>query len=150
MVKENYFNSNMIMNKLFVCVALFLVAGIAFAQNSLSLEIVGAKKQGGKLYVSLFNSEQSFKEREIYYSIVANTNKETVILPLVLPQGEYLFSIYQDDNCNSKLDTNFLGIPKELFGFSNYDGKSAPGNFKKHRVLVNEKTKKITIHLYKI
>ena len=33
--------------------------------------------------------------------------------------GEYAIAIYHDENNNGKLDTNFLGVPKEPFGFSN-------------------------------
>jgi uncharacterized protein (DUF2141 family) len=138
------------MKKTIVFLAIFLISGFAFSQNSLSIEITGVKKNGGKIYISLFNSKQSFDERKIYYTVVTDANSETVHLPVDLPKGEYLFSMYQDSNGNAKLDSNFLGIPKEPFGFSNYNGKSAPGNFDKLKVLVNDKTKRITIHLYKV
>jgi len=138
------------MKRIIVCLAALLCSVIAIAQNSLTLEITGVKEQGGKLYISLFNSKQSFEERKIYYSLVAKANTETVCMPIALPTGEYLFSLYQDRNGNSELDSNFLGIPREPFGFSNYNGKMPPGNFEKHKVRINEKTKKVTVHLYKI
>lgn len=139
-----------IMKKIIVCLAVFLCSGMAIAQNSLTLEIASVKKHGGKIHISIFNNEKSFDERKTYYSIVANPIAETVFVPIVLPTGEYVISMYQDSNGNGELDTNIQGIPKELFGFSNYNGKSAPGNFKKHKVIVNESTKKISLHLYKI
>ena len=71
----------------------------------------------------------SYNQRNIYLSLVANAISETVSVDLDLASGEYLFSIFQDNNDNGKLDTNLLGIPKELFGFSNYDGIGVPGNF---------------------
>jgi len=58
--------------------------------------------------------------------------------------------MYRDGNNNGKLDTNIVGIPKELFGFSNYDGKTVPGDYKRHKVLVNDLTDRITVHLYKL
>ncbi len=133
-----------------IYLAVFLYCGVASAQNNLSLDIAGVKKNGGKLFISIFNNEESYNERKIYFSFVTNPDAETISVALTLSNGEYLFSIYQDNNSNGKLDTNLLGIPKELFGFSNYNGKSAPGNFNKHKVLVNEKTNKITVHLYKL
>ena len=33
--------------------------------------------------------------------------------------GEYAISVHQDDNDNGKMDTNFIGIPKEPTGLSN-------------------------------
>jgi len=138
------------MKRIIFCLAVFLCSGIAFAQNGFTLEVVEAKKNGGKLHISLFNSDQSFNARKIYYSLVKNADTETVCIPIDLPSGEYVISMYQDSNGNGRLDSNFLGIPREPFGFSNYNGKSAPGSFDKLKVMVNDKTKKITVHLYKI
>jgi uncharacterized protein (DUF2141 family) len=150
MVKEIHFKNMIAMKKLIVILSLCLCAGIAFSQISLTIEITGVKKNGGKLYISLFNCGQSFDERKIYYSTSTNATEETVCIPIALLAGEYVISMYQDWNGNAKLDSNFLGIPKEPFGFSNYRGKSAPGNFDKLKVMVNDKIKKITVHLYKI
>jgi uncharacterized protein (DUF2141 family) len=36
-----------------------------------------------------------------------------------LLQGDYAFAIYHDENKNSKLDKNMLGVPTEYYGFSN-------------------------------
>ena len=138
------------MKNIVVCLAVFLHFGIVSAQHNLCLHIEGVKKQGGKLYISLFNTEKSYDQRNVYRSLVANASSETVSVDIGIPVGEYLFSIYQDNNDNGKLDTNLLGIPKEPFGFSNYNGKSAPGGFKKHKVLVHETTGAITIHLYNL
>lgn len=138
------------MKRIIFCLAVFLCSGIAFAQNGFTLEVVEAKKNGGKLHISLFNSDNSFNERKIYYSLVKDADTETVCIPIDLPSGEYVFSMYQDSNGNGRLDSNFLGIPREPFGFSNYNGKSAPGSFDKLKVMVNDKTKKVTVHLYKI
>ncbi|MCU0458403.1 MAG: DUF2141 domain-containing protein [Bacteroidales bacterium] len=138
------------MKKLIVGIAIFLSSGIAFAQNGLTLEITGIKKDGGKLHISFFNSEKSYDGRKIYYSIIANSIAETLSMPITLPAGGYVISMYQDKNGNGELDSNFLGIPREPFGFSNYAGKSAPGSFDKLKVIVNDTTKTITVHLYKI
>jgi uncharacterized protein (DUF2141 family) len=36
-----------------------------------------------------------------------------------LPAGKYAAAVIHDENMNHKLDRNFLGIPKEGFGFAN-------------------------------
>jgi len=36
-----------------------------------------------------------------------------------LPPGRYALVVLHDENSNHKLDRNFLGIPKEGFGFAN-------------------------------
>ena len=40
-----------------------------------------------------------------------------------LPPGVYAVSVRHDENLNGKLDTNFLGIPKEGYGASNNPSK---------------------------
>lgn len=36
-----------------------------------------------------------------------------------IPYGTYAVRLYHDANDNEELDTNFMGIPKEAYGFSN-------------------------------
>jgi uncharacterized protein (DUF2141 family) len=44
--------------------------------------------------------------------------------------GDYALAILHDENGNGKVDTNFIGIPKEGVGFSNNaTGKMGPPSF---------------------
>jgi len=36
-----------------------------------------------------------------------------------IPPGTYAITVIHDENTDGKLDTNWLGIPKEGYGFSN-------------------------------
>lgn len=138
------------MKKIIVSFAVFLYTVICVGQVSFNLEISGVEKHGGRLYLSLFDSEQKYKEKRVYLSLEVSSGSETLNVPLTLTCGEYFFSVFQDSNGDGKLETGIMGIPKELVGLSNYDGKGVPGNFNRHKVLINEKTKRIVIHLYKI
>jgi uncharacterized protein (DUF2141 family) len=120
------------------------------AQNTVKLKIENAEKNGGKIYVSIYNSEPTYKGRKVYLSFILNSDKKIVTKEFNLPNGQYVFSIYQDSNGNEKLDTSLIGIPKEKFGFTNYDGKSAPGSFNRYMVQINEKDNEVVITLYKI
>lgn len=51
--------------------------------------------------------------------IAGNRVNDTVTVELLLPEGEYALSIYQDENSNGKLESNFIGLPKEPAGLSN-------------------------------
>lgn len=42
-----------------------------------------------------------------------------------IPAGQYAIGVFHDVNANNSLDTNFFGVPKEQYGFSN----NATGNF---------------------
>ena len=52
---------------------------------------------------------KSFKE---------NIDKNNFTKIISLPKDKYLIQLYIDENLNDKMDTNFLGIPKEQYGFS--------------------------------
>ena len=56
-------------------------------------------------------------------------NKCTLIFK-DLENGQYAIRYFHDENKNEELDTNFIGIPKEGFGFSNDAiGKFGPKDF---------------------
>jgi uncharacterized protein (DUF2141 family) len=52
--------------------------------------------------------------------IVARISAQKAVceFPGIAP-GTYAVSVYHDENSNDKLDTNFLGIPREGVGASN-------------------------------
>ena len=68
----------------------------------------------------------------------------------VLPEGEYVISIYQDLNANGKLDTNLVGIPKEPVGISGYSGSGIPGGFDKLKMKIDAGVKSVSVNLAKI
>jgi uncharacterized protein (DUF2141 family) len=65
-----------------------------------------------------------------------------------LPAGDYGVAVIHDENMNHKLDKNFLGIPKEGFGFANnpHVGMSAPP-FSAAIVHVACPATEITVHM---
>lgn len=50
---------------------------------------------------------------------VVNTKRNLSFTFKNLESGSYAVALFHDKNSNEKLDTNFIGIPKEGFGFSN-------------------------------
>lgn len=45
---------------------------------------------------------------------------------LDIPPGSYAIAVIHDENMDGELETNFLGVPKEGYGFSN-DAKGMIG-----------------------
>jgi uncharacterized protein (DUF2141 family) len=87
------------------------------------------QKKAGTLMLAIYNNAEAFegsvvKEKrseigvykglELYLEPMDSTQLSTEI-----PDGEYAIAFFIDANGNKKLDKNFLGIPKEQFGFSN-------------------------------
>ena len=64
-----------------------------------------------------------------------------------LAYGTYAVSMLDDENSNLEMD-NFLGVPKEGFGFSNNPkvGMSAP-KFEECSFIIDQPVKKITIQI---
>ena len=64
-----------------------------------------------------------------------------------LPPGTYAVQVMHDENENNKLDTNFLGIPTEGYGFSNNPNVMRKAHFDEARFDVGADAATITIRL---
>ena len=59
-------------------------------------------------------------------------NKKATISLVGLASGNYAIAILHDENDDGKMNTNFLGLPKEGYGFSNnVMGTFGPPTFSK-------------------
>jgi len=119
--------------------------------EQLTIEITNVKINGGKVYLAVFAKSESFQKELPEYAFVLEANKAVVTQKLTLKEGYYVISAFQDTNGNGVLDYNLLGIPKEMIAITNYHGKGFPAkNFEKQKILINNKTEKVSIGLYKL
>ena len=103
-----------------ISIIVFLVCSIVAAQNvNLTLKVSGLKSNTGLIQLGLFNSKGDFLQSAFKGTSSAIKSKGAVITFLNIPKGEYAISAYHDKNKNGKLDTNFMGIPKEDIVCSN-------------------------------
>jgi uncharacterized protein (DUF2141 family) len=97
---------------------IFILSIIPFgllAQLSLSIEINNLRNNKGQVHLELSNENE-----EQVVGVTKNiSNNKCVFVIENLEPGKYAFKFFHDENKNDKLDTNWLGIPKEGFGFSN-------------------------------
>lgn len=103
---------------------ILLYTGLAFSQsngNKLVVSIKGLESNEGFVRIALCNSRESWEgSKDIYKgSMSAIKNNTSTCEFTEIPFGEYALRVYHDENSNNKLDTNFMGIPKEDYGFSN-------------------------------
>ena len=120
----------------------------AYAQTTQNV-VTGIQEHSGMIAISIHDSAESFNKRLPYRTAELAVTGEQAVYHIQLKAGEYAFCVYHDVNNDGKLNTNAIGIPKEPYGFSNYNGKGFPGNFKKHKVLIGE-AMTITIPLTKL
>ncbi len=100
------------------------------ATSTLRVRIGGARNAKGKIVVLLFRDANGFTSDGSKAARAQNVpiDRRTLSAEAVfegLPQGTYAVTLFHDENGNGRLDTNFLRIPKEGYGFSNNPKKRA-------------------------
>ena len=115
------------------CIALFAVlvfanlTAVAFAQSSscpgIHVKVLNIRNSTGTVDCALFESPGGFP-REF---LLSATNVMIIKVRHTkarcdfedIPPGTYALAVIHDENMIGKLDTNWVGIPKEGYGFSN-------------------------------
>ena len=89
--------------------------------GQLTVVIRGLESDEGKVKIGLFDSKESYSSGEKPFRgfLVAINDKKAECTFKEILYGTYAIKVYQDKNVNGELDTNFIGIPKEPYGFSN-------------------------------
>ena len=95
--------------------------------GTLVIMINGSENDNGKMTVALCNSAENFSDSDSAFRGEKADIKSgvTMINFNSIPFGEYAIKAYHDEDSNGELNTNFLGIPSESYGFSN----NARGSF---------------------
>lgn len=102
---------------------LLMLSGIitpAFS-SELKVSFEGLRNSKGKILYLLFKNEKGFPDdatKSIFQGEIL-ASEASAGISLNLDEGNYAMTLIHDENENGKLDKNFIGIPKEGFGFSN-------------------------------
>jgi len=125
---------------LLIAASLTFAAGCASAGDSKTVGMDAGRNDGladlvvemsvgkpvGQIYISVFDSEASFKgSGEPVAQARAQAGESTQFSFEGLTPGPHAISAFHDMNGNGKFDMNALGIPTEPFAFSN----NAAGRF---------------------
>ena len=115
------------MRTLLLIITFGLQVSLLSAQNTLTVNITNLNNNEGVVMIKLSDSNEKII-KGLQAEIV--DNKCTVEIK-DLANGSYALSYFHDENSNGELDTNFIGMPKEGFGFSNNaKGSMGPPKFK--------------------
>ena len=94
-------------------------------QSNLKINLVNLDKPG-VLFLSICKDAEGFQgsvenesEEESCINDAGEVDLQNYEINGMLPHGEYAIAVFVDANGNGKMDKNFLGIPKEQYGFSN-------------------------------
>lgn len=123
----------------FVGLAMLLMAHTT--DNTIMLEVHGMRNSKGHVLVSVFDDAAGFPDdaaratKKLQLDI---RNGKALFSLSGLPDGEYAVAVLHDENDDGKLNTNWIGLPKEGFGFSNnVMGMFGPPSFHKAKVKVS-------------
>lgn len=92
------------------------------ADAGIKVTIANLRNNKGHVLVSLFNNSPGFPdkpERAVRKVQLTISNYTASASFTGLPAGNYAVAILHDENDDLKMNTNFFGIPKEGYGFSN-------------------------------
>jgi uncharacterized protein (DUF2141 family) len=93
------------------------------AGAGVTVDLDGFRNDRGQAYVLLFHSPGDgfpLKKRKAMRQLVAPVRgRRSRVVFTDLPPGLYAVAAMHDENRNNKMDTNWLGLPKEGWGMSN-------------------------------
>ena len=107
---------------------LTLEAASGGTQNVIHVAIDGLRTDKGQVICSLYSSAEGFPKNDkkaIARRTAPIANRHGDCEFVGIQPGTYAVSVFHDENSNGRLDTNFLGIPREGVGASN----GAKGHF---------------------
>ena len=115
------------------------------------LTVIGLKNDIGDVKVGLFDSAESFNGKtkdKFAGAVIKIQNKKIQYIFPAVPYGEYAIKLFHDEDGDDEIDTNFLGIPTESYGFSNNaKGFFGPPSFKTAKFIVSSDTVRVDINL---
>lgn len=141
---------------LFLLILLFIIP--LCAQEStpdtligkIHVQVEGFKNEDGTVKIALVNSKESYQSNEEIFMGAKEkiTGKKVSYTFENVPYGEYALKIFHDENNNDKFDTNFFGVPKEPYGFSNnVRGKFGPPSYDDAKFELKEKEINLSVEV---
>jgi len=101
-------------------IVLFLAPWTMFSQNNISVHVHNVPSNKGHINVAVYNSDATFLSFDGVFKARTEVAHEGIVELMIedLPAGKYALAVFHDENGNGKLDTNWLGVPKEKVAFS--------------------------------
>ena len=120
--------------------AVILSSSIVSAASAGTLTVdVNNIERGGDMHLAIYddadvfendNGEKGGKAKGIIDGVIQEVAPGSATYIFDLPEGVYAIGIFVDVNRNNRMDRNFIGIPKEQYGFSNdARGRFGPPSF---------------------
>ena len=142
----------MLRDVLWVLIASICAEGAAQACPGIHVTILNIRNSTGTVDCALFDSPSGFPRDTLRSAVrlsamkipdrVAHCDFDDV------PAGTYALVVLHDENMNGRIDYNWLGIPREGYGFSNdVHGALGAPSFKQAAFVYDGKTLDLSVSL---
>jgi len=141
---------------LFAALLIMGLPAVGFSQSScagIHINILNIRNSKGTIDCALFDSPKGFPVQflrdatNIIVTKIRKTNARCDFLDI--PPGTYALAVIHDENMDGKLNTNWLGIPTEGYGFSNNaKGLLGPPSFSAASFTYDGQDMELTISLH--
>ena len=126
--------------KKLIIIALFLSSNLM--AYDIHLEISNMKNYKGQILIALFDRKDSFPQPDVTYKKAILKKIDDSVMKYTfknIPKGIYAITLVHDENSDGKMNTNFLGMPKEGYGVSNNPKNMfSPPSFKQGKFKLNK------------
>lgn len=113
--------------------------------------INGLRNENGNLSCAVFNEKNGFPgkfEKAFMQTVAPAAGAAHVVVFEKVPYGTYAVAVRHDENGNGRLDTNFIGMPKEGVGTSNNPRtRFGPPSFKDASFVFDKSDLEITLNI---
>jgi len=121
------------MQKVIFLIAVLFLAVSSYAQSGeIEVTVSGINvKNEGILKIGVYDQD-GFPTvgKSVAGKNITVSEKEVTIILKDIPVGTFAIAVFQDEDSNGELNTNFFGAPSEPYGFSNNKyGTFGPPNF---------------------
>jgi uncharacterized protein (DUF2141 family) len=133
-------------------IATALASSSVALSADLTVTVDGVRSAKGAVILELDNSDAQWDNKAAPFA-TGNINAQAGSVVYVfrdLKAGKYSVGVFHDENDNGKFDSNFLGIPKESWGFSNNPKGPRKASFDEASFFVDSENLAITIHLMRV
>ena len=124
-------------------------APIASPFATINAHVVKLRNNSGQIICTLFTPSDKFpeKSRRGRTIAVAIQDKQATCRFKNVPYGDYAIVVFHDENNDREFNQNWLGMPKEGFGFSNNPGTLKKPVFADAHFNVDQPIVDVTIRL---
>jgi uncharacterized protein (DUF2141 family) len=119
---------------------------------NITVTVNNIKSSKGTINVCVYNKETGFPEKPNLAIKCTNSTASKSVMQITIEgitPGKYAISAHHDENNDGKVNTNFLGIPKEPTGASNgAKAKMGPPKFGDAVIVIDKNKTQISIALH--